>query len=199
MFLHLSRCPICKVKPSSQLGCCSSCAEKLFKPVLGVDMVVLGPYQARLERAIGAFKYHHATRLAKLFVAELVAVLRKADWQLDVVCPVPLHWTRYLTRGYNQAALLAKPLARELGLDYRPLLTRKRRTRQQAKLSRDKRVQNVATAFAAMPAEGKRILLIDDVLTSGATSDACITTLLKAGAACVKVAVLASANPRSLR
>jgi ComF family protein len=157
------------------------------------DFLALGVYSGRLEKAVRAFKFHGTTRLAKLFALELAKAVKRSGWKMDSICPVPLHWTRRLGRGYNQSALVAKPLARDLGLAFAPLLTRVKRTRQQAKLSKLERVSNVEDAFISRPCSGN-ILLIDDVVTSGATTRACLEALLAAGAKDVKVAAIAKAN-----
>lgn len=106
-------------------------------------------------------------------------------WQVDVVCAVPLHWQRYLSRGYNQAALLARHLAKLQHVPYQPLLSRRRATQQQAKLDADARLANISGAFVSQPASGKRVLLVDDVLTTRATTTECALALLEAGATCV--------------
>ena len=115
----------------------------------------------------------------------------------DLIAPVPLHWTRLFHRRYNQSALLANALARLTGRAAAPdLLRRRRRTLSQGGLGRAERIRNVRGAFAVRAAsraaiEGKRILLIDDVLTTGATVDGCATALRKAGASAVDVLTLA--------
>ncbi len=119
--------------------------------------------------------------------------LEEQDWHIDTICAVPLHWSRYLERGYNQSAVLAKHLSQTSGIPYKPLLKRIRRTSQQAKLSKAARLSNVSEAFLAKEHKG-RILLIDDVITSGATSQACMEALLNAGAKDVKIAAIARAR-----
>ncbi|MGE4065119.1 MAG: ComF family protein [Rhodospirillaceae bacterium] len=113
----------------------------------------------------------------------------------DVIVPVPLHRWRLLIRAYNQAALIAHALGRLTGKAVAAdALIRSKATPSQGGLSRKERRRNVARAFAAgRPGliEGKRILLIDDVLTSGATANACALTLIQAGAAAVDVLALA--------
>ncbi len=157
------------------------------------DLLALGIYSGKLEKAVRAFKFHGTTRLAKLFASELTKAVKHSGWKIDAICPVPLHWTRRLERGYNQSALIAKPLAKELGISYTPLLRRVKRTKQQAKLSKQGRVSNVEDAFISQPCQGS-MLLIDDVVTSGATTRACIEALLAAGASEVKVAAIAKAK-----
>jgi ComF family protein len=111
--------------------------------------------------------------------------------------PVPLHWTRFLRRRYNQSALLAQRFAGATGIVCIPdALHRRRRTPSQGELSRAERRRNVGSAFVVARryrerVRGRRILLVDDVLTSGATVEACAAALLRAGAISVDVLTLA--------
>jgi ComF family protein len=111
----------------------------------------------------------------------------------DIVCAVPLHRGRMLSRGYNQAALLSNFVARESGIEAIPdLLVRQRRTISQGGLSRSGRQRNIRNAFAVHPkwkarVKGARIVVVDDVLTTGATVGECCRTLRRAGAANVDV------------
>ncbi|HEX7758543.1 MAG TPA: ComF family protein, partial [Caulobacteraceae bacterium] len=125
----------------------------------------------------------------------------------DAVLPVPLHRWRLLKRRYNQAAEIARPLARIAGLDYLPdALIRRRDTQSQGGKSGSGRRRNVAAAFTVAPAwrkriEGKRLVLVDDVLTTGATAEGCARALKAAGAVCVDVAVIArvkDVTPRTI-
>jgi ComF family protein len=193
LFLSLSRCPICRERATSSVGCCQHCHEHLFQPQYGDNWLSLGIYQGKLEKAVRAYKFHHVTKLSDLFAQHMSHCLQQQSWNIDAICAVPLHWSRYLERGYNQSVLLAKHLSRHSGLPYQPLLKRTKRTQQQAKLSKTERQSNVQNAFTAKHSQGN-ILLIDDVITSGATSQACIEALLRAGAAEVKVAAIARAT-----
>lgn len=104
-----------------------------------------------------------------------------------IVVPVPLHWSRLWWRGFNQSGLLAAKIGRLSGLEHRPgLLRRVRRTRPLKAMRPNQRLAEVRSAFAVAAGEkvrGRSFLLVDDVLTSGSTSDACAKALLKAGAA----------------
>lgn len=193
MFSSLIRCPVCRERASGGFGCCQDCASSLFQIRVGEDFLALGIYSGRLEKAVRAFKFHGTTRLSRLFASELAKAVRQSGWEVDSICPVPLHWTRRLERGYNQSALIAKPLAKELNISYAPYLRRTKRTKQQATLSKLERVSNVEDAFVSKRCQGK-ILLVDDVVTSGATTRACIEALLAAGASDVKVAAIAKAK-----
>jgi ComF family protein len=144
-------------------------------------------------------KLKHADRLD---LAPLLARwISRAAWPLieeaEVIVPVPLHRGRLLRRRFNQAAEIARPLARLTGLSYRPdALVRARPTASQAGKSGTGRQRNVAAAFAVPPERagqvaGKRVLLVDDVLTTGATAEGCARALKAAGAVCVDLAVVA--------
>jgi len=119
----------------------------------------------------------------------------------DVVVPVPLHRDRQRERGYNQAALLAKPLAKKLRLPHKALLLTRTRARPDKQvLSLEERWESVRGAFATRPGsqvDNLRVLLVDDVLTTGATLDACARVLRDAGAKSVVALTVARAvrNP----
>jgi ComF family protein len=141
---------------------------------------------------VRALKFGRAEHLGEALASPLA--LRCAGWAdtVDVVTPVPLAWTRLLGRGYNQAEAVARPLAALLGLPCRRLLRRRPRPRQ-ALLSRRERGRNLRGAFGAratLPA-GCRVLLVDDVMTTGATLLAAAGALRRAGATSVRVAVVA--------
>jgi len=143
------------------------------------------------------FKHADRTDLSRLFSRWISRAAADLLVEADAVAPVPLHRSRLLHRRYNQAAEIARPLARAHRLAYLPdALVRARRTDTQGGKSGSGRRRNVAGAFAVPESrrrhvEGRRILLIDDVLTTGATVEACAKALLKAGASCVDVAVVA--------
>jgi ComF family protein len=147
----------------------------------------------------GILKLKHADRtdLAPLFARWLSRAAAELIAEADAVAPVPLHPLRLLRRRYNQAAEVARPLARMSGLDYLPdALVRRRATQSQGGKSGPARKRNVASAFEVperrrAQVAGRRILLVDDVMTTGATLEGCARALKRAGAARVDVAVLA--------
>jgi ComF family protein len=162
----------------------------------GVPLVVAGAYQSPLEPAISRFKFGGHSELARDLGRLLAA--RIAPLSLGAVdfVPVPLHRARLVERGYNQSALLSTWLARTLGGRSRPrTLERLRTTDQQARLGRAARMANVEGAFYADPARvPPRVVLVDDVVTTGATARACLKALSKAGSEVILVAALARAE-----
>ncbi|HYG89792.1 MAG TPA: ComF family protein [Azospirillum sp.] len=141
------------------------------------------------------FKHGDRTHAAKPFGVWLARAGAELLDGADLLAPVPLHRWRLFLRRYNQAALLAQETGRQAGVEVVPdLLVRRRRTRSQGGLDRTGRRRNVAGAFALRrrdAVEGKRVVLVDDVLTTGATVDECAKVLLRAGAARVDVLTLA--------
>lgn len=145
-------------------------------------------YDAALTRAIVLLKYDAISPLGDWFAARLEELARRTPEALeaDVVVPVPLHPSRLRERGYNQAELIARPLARRLGLPLRnALLVRTKPRPDKLKLTRKERWATVRGAYAASPGariDNLRVMLVDDVFTSGATLDACARALARAGA-----------------
>lgn len=154
-------------------------------------------YNEAAKAFILPFKYADATHFAPALARLLVQAGGELLAASEILMPVPLHFFRLWQRGYNQAALLVHALHKHTG---KPALLhslkRRRHTPSQGGLSRRARQANMQAAFTLPLREkpkiaGKQILLIDDVLTTGATANACSKVLLKAGAAAVRVLVLA--------
>lgn len=146
---------------------------------------------------VHALKYQDRTDLAPAMGRWMARAGSELFDGADVLIPVPLHWRRGWSRRFNQSAMLAHVIARQSGVPVAPdTLRRIRPTRQQVGLSRNDRARNVQGAFKVAAersshVQGRRVILIDDVLTSGATVDACARVLLRAKAAQVDVLVFA--------
>lgn len=152
-------------------------------------------YDEGSRELILQLKHGDRTDLALLFARWLGRAAPELLAECDAVAPVPMHRARLFRRRYNQAAEIARPLARWSGRSYLPdALVRGRDTGGQGGRSRRGRREAVRGAFSVPDrrrVEGKRILLVDDVLTTGATAEACARALKRAGAAAVSVAVVA--------
>lgn len=179
---------------------CEACAEA--PPPFRQARAAL-TYDDQARRLILPFKHADRTELARVLAPHMAragaALLRRAD----VLIPVPLHRRRLFTRRYNQAVLLAVALGRAAGRPVlRDSLCRVRPTRSLDDRSAAERAAEVAGAFAVRPGHagrfaGRQVLLVDDVMTSGATTSACTAALLAAGAAAVDVLVAARVPVRS--
>jgi ComF family protein len=173
-------CPACLARPRQFDRCRAACL-----------------YDENSRDLILQLKHGDRTDLAGLFARWLLRAAAPLIEDADAVAPAPLHPIRLLARRYNQAAEIARPFARLAGRRYLPdALVRVRRTGTQGGKSGRGRRLNVKGAFVvpqgrARQVEGKRILLVDDVLTTGATAEACAVALKKAGASAVHVAVIA--------
>ncbi len=167
---------------------CDNCRVELERQPLEIDrrpveningICATASHSGLIANAVRAFKYEGASDLRDILAERMVLALGEQGWSLDAVVPVPLHADRLLDRGYNQSVLMGERLARWLGIRFEPgLLGRIRNTGQQAQLSGDERIRNVAGAFTADPAvQGLSVLLVDDVVTTGATLTECAAAL----------------------
>lgn len=209
--LHL--CPACHDQlPFLSSPCCSVCGRPFDGAgndhPCGTCLHHPPPWQAAraaliyddgCRELIHAFKYRHRFHLRRPLA--LLTAQRLADYaanaQADLLAPVPLHPRRLRQRGFNQSLLLAEVLEREWQLPLqRQLLQRTRYTTSQTELSAEQRVTNLRGAFAVPDPSvvtGKRVLLVDDVFTTGATLTECSSCLLQAGAAAVLCVTVAHA------
>ena len=178
-------CMKCGRPQSRSLSQCLSCESRPM-PLEQVRTATL--YEGSVVAAIKQFKYEGYFALAKPLAKLMLTAWPRWQLPVDLVVPIPLHAARQRERGYNQAELMARILQRNLDWRVEPAaLKRVRRTRPQVGLNPAERQANVYGAFIAEPAlvSGKRILLVDDVRTTGATLIAAADVLLAAGAVSV--------------
>jgi ComF family protein len=196
---HLS-CPRCaaRVGPFAVSdGTCAACRDD---PVAFDATVRLGPYVGPLRDAVLRIKSNRNEGLAEL-LGERLAEGHRARLEAlgaEFILPVPLHWWRRLMRGYNQSAAIAHGLGSRLKLPCRyGWLWQVRRTQPQKALTANQRKDNVRGAYrvrAGLRLDGRHVLLVDDVMTTGATANESARALKRAGAARVSVAILARAE-----
>ena len=196
-FLDDPVCDGCGIPFEFHQGEGARCAACMARPPSFARARAACVYDEVSRDPILKLKHADRTDLAPLFARWLSRAARDLIAEADAVAPVPLHPGRLLRRRYNQAAEIARSLSGLTGVAYLPdALVRRRATDSQGGKSGGARRRNVAAAFA-VPAsrsrqvEGRRILLIDDVLTTGATAEGCARALLAAGATCVDLAVVA--------
>jgi len=221
---HSSRAPVCQDCLSSfqrmPKECCDVCGQPLPE-VVDTESAKCpaclqqtyaferarsyAVYEDTLVRTIVLLKFEQIEPLGCWFADRLTDVIYRegSRFKANVVVPVPLHRFRYRERGFNQAALIAKPLAKRLKLPVEnALLVRTKPRPDKRVLSTKERWESVRGAFATQPGsrvDNQRVLLVDDVMTTGATLDACARALLDRGAQSVIGLTVARAIRRSAR
>lgn len=194
-FIRPPQCDICgkPLQDEKQL-ICRDCVEhgRFFTKARAVF-----EYMPSVHEVIYRYKYKGQQELSRSLGLLMAYVFESIHWPaMDAIIPVPLHPAKLKQRGYNQSALLARQMGGSLGLPVLDnALRRCRDTKAQVTLDRQQRYANMVGAFIAeAPSliEGKMLLLIDDILTTGATADACAKALMDAGAGAVYVFTLAT-------
>lgn len=153
-----------------------------------------GGYAGTLRKAILSLKHRYNGQLGSEFAKYMAAVLSAQPWSIELIVPVPLAPHRLIQRGYNQAESLARPLADRSGYRYaKGVLSRSHETVKQFELNAEQRWENLLGAFHAEGNElhGANVLLVDDIMTTGATLNAAAVALKKAGASRVYALTLA--------
>ena len=173
---------------------CGACRER---PPAFDRLLALWSYQPPLDAVVRGLKFGRLDYLGNHLAAALAEEMGDRLAGFAGIVPVPLHWRRRLARGYNQAERIARPLASLLHLPWIPALSRRRATPPQSLQTRAARLTNLRKAFQVPRPErvrGLRLLLVDDVATTGATLDAAALALKRAGAAAV-TALVAGRTP----
>jgi len=179
---------------TSSINACKFCGEPLKKSGICLNcqthsphfhkLRFLGYFTGPLRDAVHSLKYQRNLGLGEFFSIPLSQVIQREKWQIDLITAVPLNKKRLKERGFNQAEILAKPVARKLGILYASNLIRRiKDTNSQVGLSLQERHDNMTGAFISTPSlvKNKTILIIDDVATTGSTMDACAKALMDAG------------------
>lgn len=191
-------CPACDAALPSCHTFCAACGVPMActesAKLAGVPVLVAGRYGPPLSTAIQRFKYAGRPELARPLARLVAPALSELAGPLTLV-PVPLHARRLASRGYNQAALLASELSSHTRFDYRPrLLKRSRVMDHQVGKSRSERRENAAGAFELRQPTNARVVLVDDVITTGSTVRACAQALAAGSVELAAVVALARAE-----
>jgi ComF family protein len=199
-----TRCAACDGASRRGTAFCPPCAATLVRASnVRAESSAAFVYGGAIAQALKRFKFDDRPDLAPALLAGLATQLDRLRGNVDLVVPVPLHPGRLVERGYNQAALLARPLARLLAVPCAPrALRRLATTERQTDLTREARAANVANAFAPNEPHRfreQRVLLVDDVETTGATLSACRAALLAGGARAVLSVVVARTDAVEIR
>jgi len=186
IFINDHRCSLCG-KPLELGYIPDKCPDCIKHPHYFTKAIAPLEYTGAIKDAIYAYKYGKKSYMYKAFGQLLVQALREYGIDdIDIIVPVPLHRRKYADRGFNQAKLLGDFISKEfkIPMNHRNL-KRVRETEIQNKLHRTERLKNVKNAFIVKKPEdlkNKKVLLVDDILTTGSTADSCSKVLLKAGA-----------------
>ena len=217
--VKVSRIPVCpkclaKPEPISAEHFCVACRTPFLSPFpLDADGLCglcrrglnafdcaysFGSYEDELRQLIHLFKYARIQTLARPLGRMLVSAVPPGE-EFDLIVPVPLHWYKRWRRGFNQSLLLAKEVGRSTGTEVRCLVRRVHSTKVQAGLTGNKRRENMRGAFrvkSRRSVANKSVLLIDDVMTTGATAGSCAQALKRAGARRVTLLTVARVDRR---
>lgn len=191
-FIQKPFCHGCGTELDGVLDLCSKCISAETRPwahaISVFHMKGLG------SNLVHRFKYNNCFELGRPLASLAAQAVRDHSIDVDVIVPVPLHWRRQFLRGYNQSEVIAKQLSRELKIPTEKLIARHKHTKQQAKLDKTERENNLIDAFSVIKGANckkRSILLVDDVMTTGATLTEAAKVLLKEVATEVNVLVLA--------
>jgi len=187
------RCPACGGALDGVLALCTECLQASDRP--WQQAVSVFPFGGKVRELVHRFKYRGHTYLTRFFAEHMLQNWTRYGGSVpDVVMPVPLHWFKQMRRGYNQAELLAQQISKALRVPCVCPVRRRRWTAQQAMLDFSARQDNMKNAFALTASQailGRHVLVVDDVMTTGATLADVSRTLQRAQPATVSVLTVA--------
>ncbi len=192
--LNGALCDVCGL-PQDSAGVCDTC--RVDRPRFRA-LRAWAVFEDPVRKVLHKLKYRRDIALGDAIAAQMVQYVRGLSWNVDMIVPVPLGRQRYKERGYNQVAMIAKPLALALGVEFAPkALARRKETRSQVGLSKQERRENVDGVFrAGVGVNGKTILVMDDVATTGSTLSSSAEALFASGAKDVYALTVARALPQ---
>lgn len=174
--------PVCDIC-GTVLGTPGICIECLCNPPAYDKMLSACKFDGLMKDVIHRFKYHRATVFKKFLAKIIYRMVSDKGIRPDILTFVPLHWSRVIARGYNQSALIARDLSGYMGVDMRyGILHKTIKTPSQVGLPKKDRERNLKAVFSARGVEGKSVMVVDDVITTGRTAQEISKTLKHAGA-----------------
>lgn len=196
LFFSDNCCKNCGGELDGVLHCCSKCVREGERPYK--EAVSVFAYQSFGKELILNYKSKHTLAYARIFSRMLTLRINEnyPHWNFDIIVPIPLYWTRILSRSFNQSELIAEFMSAELKCPVcKSALKRIKNTRSQKFLTDKERRKNLRGAFKGDKAQvfEKRILLVDDIFTTGATMSCAAEELLNCGAECVYAATVGRA------
>jgi competence protein ComFC len=180
--LSTNTCKTCGLPLTGNFGICNDCRGK---PQLFTEMRSWVVYEDPIREAIHDLKYRQNISLGFTFAVPLIGLIQTSGWPIDLILPVPISRSHYKRRGYNQSALISRPIARSLGIAHSShAIRRVKETEDQTTLTAKERMLNMEDALLGIPAKlkGRNVLIVDDVVTTGATMQNCAKAILEAGA-----------------
>lgn len=214
-FLYPKRCILCgkKVNENSSYACekcfniikyisnkevCSIVSDMYFDKLISLFL-----YKGIIREKILEFKFRDKPHLGRAFAEFLSKILKETNLDIDIVIPVPMHYKRFLERGYNQSSILAKEISKNIGIKCRGNILRKvQKSAVQSTLNLKQRKMNILNTYGVINKNkilNKNVLLVDDIYTTGATVNECSRVLKENGASKVYVVTIAHGEQRGIR
>jgi competence protein ComFC len=191
---YINKCEVCGIERDVDDCLCSICRDEINTQVHGetkakeLTAFSVYNYSGSVAKLVRGYKYNGRRYLADFMAGEMSKALNE---DFDSVCYVPLHKKRLRQRGFDQAELLAKSISKTMNIPFKNVIERIRNTKTQVSLGLKQRQENMKGAFAASGQISGNVVLVDDVLTTGATAGECAAVLLDAGASNVFVLTFA--------
>lgn len=189
------KCMVCD--EDGFIGICPSCKSRINKAKNEGSILSYGFYGGILKSLILKFKYESNYNVGYLLANFLIEIIRESEIDIDIICYIPMIRKDERKRGFNQCKLIANEIGYNLNIPVSNCIKKVKHTKEQKKLTKEERIKNLIGAFEVTSNEdikNKRVLLIDDVMTTGATIDECTKILKKSGVKEIIVLTIAKSN-----
>lgn len=189
------KCMVCD--EDGFIGICPSCKSRINKAKNEGSILSYGFYGGILKSLILKFKYESNYNVGYLLANFLIEIIKESEIDIDIICYIPMIRKDERKRGFNQCKLIANEIGYNLNIPVSNCIKKVKHTKEQKKLTKEERIKNLIGAFEVTSNEdikNKRVLLIDDVMTTGATIDECTKILKKSGVKEIIVLTIAKSN-----